>query len=137
MSTKHPQAPQFICQMAVLVLIVAGLAACGKPAAPALTPITVQLSWTHQAQFAGMYAADLNGYYKAEGLAVTFVEGGPTLDPIEVVLAGKAQFGVSAADTLLIERSAGKPVSATRASMSPWPARASPARRTLWARSSR
>ena len=29
---------------------------------PALTPITLQLSWTHQAQFAGFYAADQNGY---------------------------------------------------------------------------
>jgi len=37
------------------------LVACGQPATPALTPITMQLAWTHQAQFAGMYVADQKG----------------------------------------------------------------------------
>jgi NitT/TauT family transport system substrate-binding protein len=100
--------------IALLLVILVCLTACTpRPiATPALTPVTVQLAWTHQAQFAGMYAADLKGYYAAEGLAVTFVEGGPTVDINEEVLSGKAQFGVAAADAILIARAAGKNVTA-------------------------
>jgi NitT/TauT family transport system substrate-binding protein len=72
----------------------------------------LQLAWTHQAQFAGFYAADQNGYYAAEGLAVTFAQGGPNMDPIDVVLSDTAQFGVSSADVLVIARSEGKAVRA-------------------------
>lgn len=82
------------------------LTACGaKPLTSLLTPITVQLRWTHQAQFAGFYAADQEGYYAAEGLAVTFVEGGPTADLIAPLISGSAQFGVAGADTLILARS--------------------------------
>ena len=52
------------------------LTGCAKTTAAELTPITVQLQWIHQAQFAGLYAADQNGYYAQEGLAVTFNAGG-------------------------------------------------------------
>jgi NitT/TauT family transport system substrate-binding protein len=73
-----------------------------------LTKITVQLAWTHNAQFAGMYAAEQKGYYSAEGLAVTLLELPAGADPIDVVLSGKAQFGVAAADSMLIEQAQGK-----------------------------
>jgi NitT/TauT family transport system substrate-binding protein len=86
--------------------------ACGQPATPALTPITVQLLWTHNATFSGFYAADQEGYYAAEGLAVTFIEGGATIDLIAPVINDTAQFGVAGADALLLARSDGKPVCA-------------------------
>ena len=87
------------------------LSACssGQPAAT-LTPVTVQLRWTHQAQFAGFYAADQNGYYADEGLAVTFLEGGPTTDAIAPVVTGAAQFGVAGADSLILARASSQPV---------------------------
>jgi len=55
---------------------------------PALTPVTVQLSWTHQAEFAGLYAAVEQGYFREEGLEVTFLEGGPEVDFIKPVTDG-------------------------------------------------
>ena len=89
------------------------LSACASAkTAAALTPITVQLKWLHQAQFAGLYAADQNGYYAAEGLKVSFIEGGPTADLEKAVLDGTAQFGVIGADTLITERADGKPLRA-------------------------
>lgn len=96
------------------LLFVISLAACAPTATPTpqLTPVTVQLAWTHQAQFAGFYAADQNGYYAAEGLVVTFAQGGPNMDPIDAVLSATAQFGVSSADVLVIARSEGKAVRA-------------------------
>ena len=99
---------------AVLLFALAVLAACGPTVAPtpALTRITVQLRWTHEAQFGGFYAADQNGYYSAEGLAVTFVQGGPVIDLLTPVLDGTAQFGVAGADELILARAAGKPLRA-------------------------
>ncbi|MFH1185180.1 MAG: ABC transporter substrate-binding protein [Chloroflexota bacterium] len=98
---------------ALSALLALSLTACTAEARPAPpTPITVQLSWTHQAQFAGMYVADQKGYYAAEGLAITFVEGGPGIVPIDKVLDGTAQFGVTGADVLLVARAEGKPIRA-------------------------
>ena len=64
------------------------------------------------ALFAGFYFADTNGYYAEEGIAVTFIEGGPTVDTQAIVLEGAAQFGVAAADELILGRAQGKPVRA-------------------------
>jgi NitT/TauT family transport system substrate-binding protein len=110
MSKLDKIVPRF--SLAGLICLALLLSACGQPATPALTPITVQLLWTHNATFSGFYAADQNGYYAAEGLAVTFIEGGPTTDLIAPVLNGTAQFGIAGADGLLLARSEGKPVRA-------------------------
>ena len=97
-----------------LTLSIVALCACAPAAAPtrALTPVTVQLRWTHNAQFAGMYAAEQKGYYAAEGLAVTFVEGSGNLDFIQPVLDGNAQFSITNADSLVLARAENKPVRA-------------------------
>lgn len=88
------------------------LNACGGKPMPALTHVTVQLRWTHQAQFAGFYAADQNGYYAEEGLSVSFLEGGPNVELVQPVVDGMAQFGVTNADGLLLARSMGQNVQA-------------------------
>lgn len=89
-----------------------GLAAC-TPAVtprPPLTPVTVQLSWLHQTEFAGLYAAEQQGYFAAEGLQVSFIEGGPQVDFITPVVNGTAQFGVAQPADLILARAAGQPV---------------------------
>jgi NitT/TauT family transport system substrate-binding protein len=98
----------------LMALLAITLSACVPKVTmtPPLTPISMQLLWTHNASFAGFYAADQNGYYADEGLAVTFIEGGPTVDLIAPVLNGTAQFGDSSADMLLLARSEAKPVRA-------------------------
>jgi NitT/TauT family transport system substrate-binding protein len=99
----------------LLICLAFLLSACTQPDSPSPqehTPLTVQLAWTHNAQFAGMYVADQQGFYADEGFAVTFLEGGPGVDPIKVVASGTAQFGLTTADVLLIEHSEGIPVRA-------------------------
>jgi NitT/TauT family transport system substrate-binding protein len=81
-------------------------------APPPLTRVSVQLRWTHDAQFGGFYAADQNGYYAAEGLAVTLVPGGPKVDPRTPVLDGASQISVAGADELILARAEGKPLRA-------------------------
>jgi NitT/TauT family transport system substrate-binding protein len=90
-----------------------GSGACASaPNTPALTSATVQLQWVHQAQFAGFYAADQKGRYAAEGLAVTFIEGGAQVDNLAPVLAGRTQFGVATAEQLIAARAKGQPLRA-------------------------
>ncbi len=60
-----------------------------------LTPITLQLQWVAQAQFAGYYAALAQGYYKKEGLDVTIKQAGTTTVPIDVLAAGDADYAIS------------------------------------------
>ncbi|TFB75381.1 ABC transporter substrate-binding protein [Cryobacterium glaciale] len=64
-------------------------------AAGELTPITLQLQWVAQAQFAGYYAAVDQGFYEEEGLDVTIVEGGPDIVPQDVLAAGDVDYAIS------------------------------------------
>ncbi len=89
----------------------AGIA--GATSAP--TPVTVQLDWHHQPTFAGLYAAMDNGYFAAEGIAVTLLEGGLGVDPTERVASGRARFGTDVADRILIGRARGRRLRAVAA----------------------
>jgi NitT/TauT family transport system substrate-binding protein len=93
-------------------MVAASLSTCTPAAAPtpALTPVTVQLSWLHQAEFSGLYVAEQQGYFAAEGLQVTFLEGGPEVDFIAPVASGTAQFGMAQPSDLILARAAGQPV---------------------------
>jgi signal transduction histidine kinase len=79
------------------------LAAPGEP-----DHVKLQLKWRHQFQFAGYYAAIAQGYYRDAGLEVELLEAVPGENPVDVVFAGKADFGVGNSD-LLLSRAEGKP----------------------------
>jgi NitT/TauT family transport system substrate-binding protein len=66
--------------------------------------VTLQLKWVTQAQFAGYYAAQAQGYYDDEGLDVDIKVGGPDIVPEQVVLGGQAEFGIDWLDNLLATR---------------------------------
>jgi diguanylate cyclase (GGDEF)-like protein/PAS domain S-box-containing protein len=87
----------------------AGAWACVVASAHALEPVSLQLRWMHQFQFAGYYAALHKGYYREAGLDVTVREGGPGADPVAEVLAGRSDFGVGVS-SLVIDYLKGKPV---------------------------
>jgi class 3 adenylate cyclase/ABC-type nitrate/sulfonate/bicarbonate transport system substrate-binding protein len=80
------------------------MAAClillaSHPAA-ALDPVSLQLKWKHQFQFAGYYQALEQGFYRDAGLDVTVREGGPGIDVSEAVADGKTDFGICTASVL-------------------------------------
>lgn len=60
-----------------------------------LTPVTLQLQWVAQAQFAGYYAAVDQGFYEDEGLEVTIAEGGGDIVPIDALASGDADYAIS------------------------------------------
>lgn len=74
-----------------------------------LVPVTLQLKWRHQFQFAGYYAAIAQGYYREAGLDVRLVEAEPGTNPVDAVLRGEAQFGVGTSE-LVLSRAKGAPV---------------------------
>ncbi len=59
-------------------------------AAAAQDNVTLQLKWVTQAQFAGYYVAQAEGFYEEEGLNVTILPGGPDIAPEQVIAAGGA-----------------------------------------------
>lgn len=91
----------------LLLLLPATLSA--KPSGVPLKPVSLQLKWYHQFQFAGYYAALERGYYSDAGLEVTIREGNPEHNPIEDVVNGRADFGIGASE-LLLARANDKPV---------------------------
>jgi PAS domain S-box-containing protein len=84
-----------------------GLAACAQ--LPAAERVAVQLKWQHQFQFAGYYAAQEKGYYADAGLEVALLEPRNGVDPVQAVIDGRAQYGVSDS-ALLLYRRQGAPV---------------------------
>lgn len=74
-----------------------------------LAPVTIQLKWKHQFQFAGYYAAKHKGFYAEEGLDVTLQERNLETNFIEDVLSGRAEYGVADAG-LMLSHLEGKPV---------------------------
>lgn len=102
---------RFYCWGLILLMLVPSLSACGLASnTPSLSPVTVQLSFSHQAEFSGFYAAAQLGFYADEGLDVKFLEGGPEVDFIAPVVDGTAEFGVAQPADLILARAAGKPV---------------------------
>lgn len=83
----------FIC-LAGFYMAVSSFASAQTSAPGQLTPIRVQLQWSDQAQFAGFYAAKARQLFKAEGLDVQLIPGGPGINPIESLQSGKADVAV-------------------------------------------
>jgi NitT/TauT family transport system substrate-binding protein len=75
-----------------------------------LTPVSVQLKWVAQAQFAGFYAAEEQGFYEDLGLDVTILPGGPDIVPEQVVASEQAEFGINWMASLLATREQGTPL---------------------------
>ena len=72
-----------------------------------LTPIKFQLQWVAQSQFAGYYAALDQGYYRDEGLDISFLLGGPNINNVQVVATGGADIGTAWLPNMLQSREGG------------------------------
>lgn len=96
---------------ATTALALSGCSASPAPeesaSAGALTPVTLQLQWFAQAQFAGYYAALDQGYFKDEGLDVTILEGGVDIVPQTVLADGSADYAIAWVPKALASREAG------------------------------
>ena len=71
------------------------------------TPVKLQLQWFIQAQFAGYFAAQDQGFYADQCLDVTIVEGGVDIVPQTELANGNVDFAVSWVSKALASREAG------------------------------
>ena len=76
--------------------------ACTTP-----TPVKLQLQWFIQAQFAGYFAAQDQGFYADQCLDVTIVEGGVDIVPQTELANGNVDFAISWVSKALASREAG------------------------------
>src|SRR6266849_8481226 len=78
--------------------------------AQAADPVTIQLKWVSQAQFAGYFVAKDRGFYKEAGLDVTIKPGGPDVAPPQVIAGGGADVVVDWMPSALATREKGVPL---------------------------
>ncbi|GGH30879.1 NitT/TauT family transport system substrate-binding protein [Cribrihabitans marinus] len=88
-------------------IVALSLAAGGGVAAD---EVTLQLKWVTQAQFAGYYVAEDQGFYDEEGLDVTILPGGPDIAPTQVIAGGGADVVVEWMPAALAAREKGLPL---------------------------
>jgi NitT/TauT family transport system substrate-binding protein len=91
------------------------LAAVATLGISAQAATTIALNWFPEAEHGGFFAAQAGGLYKAAGLDVKLLPGGPGVPVLQQVATGRVDFGVSNADDVLIARSQGVPVVAVLA----------------------
>lgn len=72
--------------------------------------VTIQLKWVTQAQFAGYYVAQAQGFYKDAGLDVTIKPGGPDIAPPQVIMGGGADVVIDWMPSALASREKGVPL---------------------------
>ena len=82
----------------------------GAAFAQDLDPLTLQLKWVTQGQFAGYYVAKDLGYYEDAGLDVTILPGGPDIAPPQVIAGGGADVIVEWMPAALAAREKGLPL---------------------------
>ncbi len=76
------------------------------------TPVKLQLQWVTQAQFAGYFAAVDQGFYKAQCLDVTVVEGGVDIVPQTQLATGAVDYAISWVPKALASREQGAGITA-------------------------
>ncbi len=87
--------------LALLATAALALAGCAKKTATSPTPfapaapfkITVQLDWIAEPEHGGFYQAQAKGYFKAEGLDVELIPGGPNALVMQKLATGRADIG--------------------------------------------
>lgn len=75
-----------------------------------LEKTSLRLKWVSQAQFAGYYSAQQEGYYEEEGLSVKIDPAGPNISPIQSVVSGINEFGIAGAEQIITAIDNGVPI---------------------------
>jgi len=76
----------------------------GAAATP--TPVRIALNWKPEPEFGGLYEAQRTGAFRNRDLEVE-ITGGPGAPVVQMVDAGKVEFGIAAADEVVLARDRG------------------------------
>ncbi len=86
-----PLMKNFLLPSLLLASILVIATGCGRKA----NTLTVQLDWVAEPEHGGFYQALARGYFKAAGLDVTIIPGGPNGNVIQRISSGQADIGQS------------------------------------------
>jgi NitT/TauT family transport system substrate-binding protein len=90
----------------ILLALTAGVVmAAERP----LQKVTVQLDWMAEPEHGGLYQAQARGWFRAEGLDVTLLPGGPGTHVMPTVATGKADIGQADDVGTLLQQAEGLP----------------------------
>ncbi len=118
MSPKPAVSPAILAALSLSLLTLAGCHHAPPPDTAGLIHIQLQTDWYPQPEHGGFYDALVKGYYKAEGLDVKILPGGPFANPEPLVANGTIQFGMQSSDHILEAiANSGEPVVAVAATM--------------------
>lgn len=103
-------------RLAITMIGTCLLLACGSEpeqqaasGAPAVRTLRLALNWKPEPEFGGLYEAQRAGLFAKRNLAVE-ITGGPGAPVVQMVQAGKVEFGIAAADEVVIARDRGSDV---------------------------
>jgi NitT/TauT family transport system substrate-binding protein len=86
---------------------VASVAACGQDTAekagPGATRIRFATDWRAQAEQGGFYQAKAMGLYEAEGLDVSIIQGGPSVNVAQLLAAGAVELGMTSNSPIVLQ----------------------------------
>lgn len=85
----------------------------GTAHAQELTNVRVALPWFRNGQYTSLMAADVNGYFKDEGIQLEIIDGGPGKNVVLTVGTGQAEIGITFPRAIVAARTADQPVDVT------------------------
>ena len=72
--------------------------------------LKLALNWKAEPEFGGFYEAKLGGAFQRKGLDVEILEGGAGTPIVQMIATGQADFGIAAADEVVISQERGTDV---------------------------
>ncbi len=96
--------------MIVLTVVLTTALAYASGASPALVKVQLALNWKPEPQFGGFYAAQLIGADVKNEIQFDILPGGAGTPVVQMVAAGKIDFGIASADEVILARSHGADV---------------------------
>lgn len=102
--------PRVLAAVALLALLPACKRSDEARAPGGPVPLKLALDWVADPEFGGFYAAREAGLFQAAGLDVTLQGGGAGVPVVQMVASGKADFGITGADAVLLARARGADV---------------------------